>query len=490
MAANSVRKPSVKIQSPSGAVSAEGVTFIASINSTPTVEVVLRRAKAAVVHPLSKEVVEAMKTIQASRFELKDGKPDTTVTADDGNGGLLEFKGFSISPVLEQSTVSSAETVNVVGVDAFLNGLGLSIYHSRSEALRGEELDKLFSATPSRVTGNIVAIMREVTDMLVGNLEATLALAEAPSLKNVILKKHEANKYGLEVWKYILIDSAVKFPDTWAALFKKHPNLGRAVAERVKETLQQKTSSFWDILNSLGSEFLFFYRPQMDGSTGELVRVDKKLRDDGAAKLEAGVTRFSATDGNPTMLPLAGVIIYGTAMPGIRTEESPTSINTPVGQWPVEITPGFFQEIQAPAWLASGAGAFLPFAPKEVLIPQAPGLPPMAGAKKNLDPAGYQKRRAALGKQLVAAEDGLAAILQDFAKVMYFDMKLADSTATLEIPLDFTIKVGVRYNFSTGGEDGGKFSGFVRALRHSLQLQGGATLSSGTVLSLTHITYE
>lgn len=487
MAATSVRKPSVSITSPGGLVSAEGITFIASINSAPTVEVVLRRAKADVVRPLSKDVIAAMKIIQASRFAIRSNTPDTNVIADDGNGGKLVFAGYSVAPVLEQSTVSSAETINVVGSDAFLSGLGLSIYHSRSEQLRDQELETLFRLTPSQATGDIVAIMSEVTNVLVSNLVATLREAESKAHANVIQKKHDANTMGLEVWAYLLSQSDVTFPSTWAALFKKFPNLGKAVVARVKEMLQQKTSSFWDILNGLGAEFLFFYRPMMDGSTGSLVRVDKKLRDDGAKKLDAGVTRFAATDGNPSMLPLAGVIIYGPALEGIREEESPAMINVPVGQFPLELTPGYFQETQAPAWLSASKIGFAPFATAEVLTPAEPGAGPKQ--KKNLDPSEYKKGRENLKKDVEAVSSGLSVILQDLAEVTYKDMQYADSTATLEIPLDFTIEVGVRYNFSTGGEDGGQFSGFVKGLRHSLQLQGGATLSSATTLSLTHINY-
>lgn len=487
MAKTSVRKPSVSITSPGGAVSAEGISFSASVNSAPTVEVLLRRAKVDVVRPLSKEVVAAMKTIQASRFNLKDGKPDTTVIADDGNGGKLTFSGFAISPVLEQSTVSSSETINVVGMDAFLNSLGTSIYHSRSETVRKQELATLFKLTPSRATGDIIAIMSEVTNVLVGNLDATLREVKSDAHKNVIRQKHAANKVGLEVWAYLLSNSDVEFGGLWAALFKKFPNLGKAVVERVKNMLQQKTNSFWDILNGLGSEFLFFYRPMMDGSTGMLTRVDKKLRDDGAKTLDAGVTRFAATDGNPSMLPLAGVILYGPTLQGVRKEEQPSMVNVPVGQYPVEITPGFFQETQAPAWMMASKVGFTPFATAEVLTPAEPG----AGGKekKNLDPSDYKKGQEELLKAIADVSQGLSAILQGLAEVMYKDMKYADSTATLEIPLDFTIEVGVRYNFKTGGEDGGQFSGFVRALRHTLQLQGGVTLSSGTTLSLTHINY-
>lgn len=485
MASKTVRKPSVTITSPGGKVSAEGVTFIAAVNSAPTVEVVLRRAKEVVVRPLSKDVIESMRKIQEARFEFSDGTPDTVVAADDGNGGKLTFQGFAVAPVLEQSTVSSAETVNVVGVDAFLNGLGLSIYQSRPDKLRKEDTTELFESTPSRVTGDIPSLMREVTEVLVKNLDPTVQSAKTEALKTVIRKKHEANSVALKVWYDILKDSNVVFPETWAALFKKHENLGKAIAERVKEMLQQRTNNFWSILNGLGAEFLFFYRPEMDGSSGTLRRSDFKMRNDAATKLDAGVTRFSATDGDPSMLPLAGVIIYGSAVAGLRKEEAIELVSTPVGQWPVAITPGYFAEMQAPAWLSNG-GTFSAFAVKEVERPRTPGN---AGKKKNLDPTDYKARRTGLEKTLEAVSQQLSAILQDFAEIMYHDMRLADSTATLEIPLDFTVKVGVRYRFSTG-DGGGEFTGFVRALRHSLQLQGGVTLTSGTSLSLSHVRYD
>jgi hypothetical protein len=198
------------------------------------------------------------------------------------------------------------------------------------------------------------------------------------------------------------------------------------------------------------------------------------------------VVRFSGTDGHPSMLPLGGVIIYGPALPQIRKEEKPYAVSTVVGQWPVEIDPGYFQEVGAPSWMVSGGGASFESFSTET-APAAPSG--AAGGKKNLDPMNYKERRTGLGEKIVAVENDMSKLLQGLAQVTYDDMKLADSTATLEIPLNFKVEVGVRYKFKTGS-DGGAFSGFVRALRHTLHLQGGTTLTSGTVLSLTHIKYE
>ncbi len=487
MSKTSVRKPSVTITAPGGAVSAEGVVFIASVNSAPTVEVILRRAKDKVVEPLSADVLAAMKAAQEARFRVKSDSPDTTVSIDDGDDGKIEFKGYMVAPVLEHSKVSSAETANVVGVDSFLNGLGLSIYNSRPANVRKEEIDKLFKDTPSRATGDIAKLIQEVTDVLVSNLQATLDKTQTESLKKVIQKKHEANSAALKVWKAILSNSDVRYPE-WQGTFSKLPKLGEAAAERVKEMLQQRTSNFWDVLNGLGSEFLFFYRPKLDGSSGGLVRVDKKVSDDGNKSLDAGVVRFSGTDGSPTMLPLAGTIIYGPTLPRLRKEESPYAVSTVVGQWPVDITAGFFQEVGAPAWLVSGGGgAFESFKTEDSSQPSSGAE---AGAKKNLDPMGYKKRREGLETKLKAVENDMTSILQEFAKVMYEDMRLADSSATLEIPLHLGVEVGYRYKFTTGGENGGTFTAFVRSLKHSLHLQGGTTLTSGTSLSLSHIKYE
>lgn len=478
-----VRKASVTIQSPGGEASAEGITFIAAVNSAPTVEVVLRRAKAKVVKPLTAEVLAAMKAIQTSRFELK-GSPDTTIVAEDGNGGKLTFKGYSVAPVLEQSTISSAETVNVVGEDAFLNGLGLSIYQSRPNEVRKEETTKLFKKTPSRTTGDIAKLIQEVTDVLVSNLDATVQEARTDSNKKVIKLKHAANEPALAVWKKILGNSDVRYPEWQELLTTKAPKLGESVAERTKQLLQQRTSSFWDIVNGLGAEFMFFYRPSVDGTSGRLVRSDKKVVDEAAKNFDAGVTRFTATDGSPSMLPLSGVILYGPALPGLRKEGQPYSAGAVVGQYPVEITAGYFHEGAPPAWL--NAGGYEAFATKKVMTPATPSS---AGEKKNFDPSGYTQRSTGMEEHLEQVGTKLSKILQAYAKVMYDDMRLADSTATLEIPLDFTIQVGIRYTFKMGGEDGGQFTAFVRALRHSLQLQGGQQLASGTVLTLTHVIY-
>ena len=480
MSKTSVRKASVSIQSPDGKVSAESVVFSASINSAPVVEVTLRRGSAGVVTPLSADTIKNMKALQTARFALKNG-PDTVVTADDGNGGKIEFTGYSIAPVLEQSKVSSAEAVNVVGVDSFLNGLNLSIYQSRPDAaLRKEEASVLFAYTPNKVTGDIGALLKEVTEVLVKNLNPTLQLITTQSAQNVVQRKHDANKMALEVWYKILSNSDVRYPE-WQTPFAELPKLGEAAAERTKQLLQQRTFSFWDALNGVMAEFQCFYRPNMDGSSGSLVRADSKTAATGAKTLQAGVIRFSATDGNPGMLPLRGIILWGPTLAKLRVEESAVSASTVVGQWPVEISAGYFQEAAAPSWLSAGAGGnFTPFSVKEVTVPDD---------EDSLDPTAYADHREELVNTLVVAGGHVSTILQAYAKVVYEDMRLADSTATLEIPLDFTIEVGVRYEFSLG-DGGGSFSGFVRALRHSLQLQGGDQLTSGTTLTLTHIIYS
>ncbi len=476
-----VRLASVTINPnlPGGAGSAEGIVINAAIDTVTTVRVILHRAKGRVVRPLSSDMLKAMTAAQQARFQAKT-EPDTTIVAEDGQGGMLTFKGFSVAPVLSQSKTTNEESINVVGTDALLNGLGLSIYGSRTDQFRQETTGSEYTDTPNNKTGNIAQMIREITEVLVGNLQATIDEADVESFKKLLALKHAANAPALAAWYQVLRNSDVKYPE-WKAPFEAHPRLPQAAAERVKEMLQQRSESFWGNIAGLSAEFQFFYKPKIDGTPGAFVRADTKTV--AASKtLPLAATRFTATDGAPQLLPLAGVILYGPTVPGFRLEEDTPSgsTGTIVGSYPELPGVGYYYEGSPPSWLAAG-GDF------ETFVSPPPPAANLVQAVKNFDPELYVAKLAAAANRFLKTDTLISTMLQAYAKVIYDDMRLADSTATLEIPLDFSVEVGTRYTFSLAG--GGRFSGFVRAVQHSLQLSGGNTLQSGTSLTLTHIEY-
>lgn len=475
-----VRKASVEITAPGGKGSAEGITITAAVDTVTSVQVVMHRATGKVVRPLAGTMLKAMADVQKARFEPKV-QPDTSVTASDGNGGTFSFRGYSVAASLGQSKVSNEETIHVIGFDSQLDGLNMSIYGSRADQRRAETPETSYTATPNSKTGNIAQLILEISDVLYGNFQATLDDAQNGPLKELLQRKHESNHLPLEIWTHVLRNSKVDYPE-WAAAFAERPMLRISAAERTKEMLQQKSSSFWSTVAGLGAEFQFFYRPKMTGGPGGFFRADVKTGPP-VRTIPLGVTRFSASDGSTSTLPLAGVVLFGPPQPGWRMEDAPIGTSGAViGRWPPAPATGFYFQSSPPSWLET-AGGFLALAPSAIQGPPAP-----ATAPKNYDPAGYGERRTGLRADGIAAGDLVGQMLQAYAKVMYEDMKYADSTATLELPLDFTLEVGVRYKFELVKE-GASFTGFVRALSHTLQLQGGTSMVSYSTLTLTHVIY-
>lgn len=475
----SVRKPLVVISGPAGDYHAEGITVSAQVDSAPMVSVIVRRGSERVVEPLSSDTLKAMKKAQEERLKPKGRTLDTAVTAEDGNGGKLRFSGYGVTPVLEHSDVDNSEMRSIVGADAFLDALDMSIYRSISKEMREQTDEDLYTRTPSSSSGDIAATLLEVTKVLAGNIDATLSEIETESLKEMVLRQNANNRLPVSAWTKILQNSSVVYGGLEEA-FKSLPELDRALVERMRTMLQQRGSSFWGVLRSIGAEFMFFYKPSLDGQPGKLVKADDKVNG-AVTDYKTSVVRFSGNDGSPSMLPLAAVVILGPSLPAIRRETGEAYMNTVVGRWPTELPPGFIFSTQAPAWVSAGA-QFSDFAPA------AP--PPNESGKKDLDPTVYAAQRAALAKSVADLEEPIIKILQSFARVTFEDMQLADSTASLTVPLDFTVEVGRRYRFKLDSAGGGSFTGFVSALRHTLRLQAGTQILAETALSLTHIKYS
>lgn len=485
MPSNDIRKPTVTITAPGGTVSAEGIVLSASINSAPVANVILRRASNTVEAPLSKDTINRMRELQQLRFAARSGAADSQVNVDDGNGGKLAFKGYLTAPALEHSEDASSETVSVVGQDAIIGILNLSMYLTSPTTLRGEVPNSILP-TPIAEDGNLSNLILRISDAIVNNYQETYNKTLSQPSKDYLEIKHTINNIALPGWRQILRNNALVHA-SWADTLKTYPNVGVQLSERIKALLQQQSANFWDVVNALGAELLFFYRPNVDGSFGAVVsaadKVDDELAIDSADTISDGFVRYSGTDGNRAMLPLTGVVVKGVKLEALRAEVD--ALPNIVGQWPLQLSTGFVQEIAAPAWLVTGAGnAFLPFATRTTYEKLAVRPP-----KKRFNLINYRDRRTQTIKKIeIDGSNSLTTMLQSIAKLTYDDMRLMDSVVSLSVPLNFSVKIGVRYKFHV--EDGGSFNGFVNAVRHSLQLQNGNQLSSGTVLNLSHITYE
>lgn len=476
-----VRKASVIMGGAAGEFHAEGITISAEIDSAPIVSVVARRGSEKVVRPLSSEVMTLMKAAQEARLTPKTSFHDTTVTVTDGNDGTLLFRGYAVSISLEHSGFNNSEVHNVTGSDAFLDGLDMSLYRAPSQELRDEMNEMIYTATPSASEGEVSATMLEIFEVLLSNLSYATDRTESASMLQLLEFQHASNQLPAETFRSILGNSVVNYPN-WKAAFKELPTLDRALVNRLRDMLQQRTGSFWGNLRAIGSEFQFFYKPSVDGSPGMLVRADEKVKGKERA-YATSVIRFNASDGTASMLPLAAVVVIGPSVAALRAEKAAAITATVVGRWPDQLPPGYAFTTQAPAWMVAGADM-------TDLTPAEDPSPPSEPPKKNLDPADYEARLKGAVTSLRDLETPIETILRDYAKVMFDDMQLADSTATLTMPLDLTLEVGVRYRFNLDSKGGSSFAGFVRALRHSLRLESGTQVAAETTLTLTHLKYD
>jgi hypothetical protein len=74
------------------------------------------------------------------------------------------------------------------------------------------------------------------------------------------------------------------------------------------------------------------------------------------------------------------------------------------------------------------------------------------------------------------------ALVQSYAKSVYYDAALSGSTAQFRLPLDLSWEVGSRYDMSAG--DGSLFRGYLSGLEHSIS-RG----EMNTTLDFTHVEF-
>lgn len=473
MAEAELRKPSVVLVTEGGQASAEGISITLEVDTVPAATMTLHRGEE-IQKPLAADVIARMRQYQATRLAGKSA-PDTQIEVSDGAGNTLVFVGYAAAPVLGISKGSTNEQIHVVGKDSIMDSLDLSIYDPLPA--RTEEIDRTegYTQTPIETDGDVPRMISEIVDTIFSNYPATLENTDRESFKRLLTAQHAIN--GAEPYTAlsdILFRSDVKY-ESWPALISEYPILSTAIVQHTLEMLQQASGSFWSTLNGLMQDFQMFYRPDPEAS-GALFRNDLKLTGETAKTIH--ITQAQITDGSQRLLQLGGVVVIGPVMADYFAEEQESlEKGGIVGQWPEVLGKGFIKRLPPPAWITCGGQ--LPFSEVDEKA---------EASNKVYDIAVYVAALAGIKLKMKKADKTIGEkVLSEYARVIYTDKRLADSTATISIPLDVSIKVGMRYRFQL--EDGGSFVGFLRGLTHSLQLQGGKTLNQGTQLFLTHIEF-
>lgn len=476
-----------------GEYSPVGLRMDMNVNSFPSVVASIAPdsagaeagASGSVVVPISSAVISRIARLQEARLAGRVD-PDFDVTAEDGRGGSLHYQGFISAPLLDITKVSTTDQLSSVGHVGALDALDLSIYDAGYELAREEASDSL-DPLPSASDGDLPKLLADITDVLVKNYDLVLAAEHRPVAQTMLEIQHEINNDGpLALWKAILAASDVQF-ESWTEACKTCPPLARELSERVKSVLKSQTPGFWSKINGLLADFQMIYVPEFNGP-GKFRRADVRVDDESAATVEASVSGLGVVDGSPKILQIGGVVMMGASAPADRPESSEGFEGGRVVAYaPDPLRRGYIHRANPPFWLLREGG--IPVLGSEVEESSA------VDGKVNLSLADRAKRQEQ-GLAYKAKVDTVSeGVMTEMCEIMFKDMQLANSTTSLNLPLDFSVNayIGNRVRIQLkekDGSDGGSFTAFVAGISHSIDLRQGKELNSSTQMRLTHAKYS
>lgn len=469
-------------------LSPEGLRFSLGVNTFPAVTAMVADTSGKVVKkPVSSQVLDRIGGYQSRRLAGRN-EPDFFVTAEDGIGNSMDYEGFTAAPVLDLTKVSTSDKITTVGYDAFLDALDLSIYDASVSADRPETT--FLKPVPAAKDGDLPGVLQQVTDALVKNYEASLEMQTTDIAKERITIQHEINESGpLGLWKQILFSSDVTFL-RWEDAFKQAPGLGTVLTEKVKEILMAGSPGFWNKVRSIMSAFQLYYVPDFNGP-GYFVRMDEKVGEP-SGTIDASVTGLTVADGSPKILQPGGVVMEtGSTMinpGGLRLESLADLLEERVvGYYPKPLQSGYIHQVEPPFWLMDNGHLSLFDTNAENLTTSDVEV---ATVDFSLD---ARKKRVQEADEFLAELVATSqSILEEYCEIIFKDIQLAHSTASLTLPLNFSTNdhIGKRVTVNILGDGGGSFTAFVTGVDHGVDLVKGKSINTYTKVQLSHCDYS
>lgn len=463
-----------------GEYSAEGLSVRLSVNNVATVRVDVAAGaedEVTVLAPVSADVIERIGNLQKARLAGRV-EPDLTITADDGLGGQMTFNGFLSAPVLDFSSGRTIDQVTGVGVDSLLESLHLGIYdggykHAREEA----GLDPELAEIPAADTGDIIGIIKQVTEALVSNYQATVDAVTGEGKLEVLKLRHELNEAkALELWYTLLGNSTLEFKS-----IKEAADLfADSLPLLIWSTLQSRTPGFWNVIRQLMSLFHMHYIPSLEG-TGRFERVDTTVAEP-EGSIQVGVIGVNVSDGSSYVTQPGGVIMSSAARDAYRTDTQLSGQEEIVAYYPKPLVSGFIHEEVPPMWIVRAVGD------RASVKDDTPDT-------RVFDLELFLTKFEEYKKEEQASNDAATKVLEELCEVIFKDIQLANSVASLTLPLDFSQNknIGKRVRVEIQGppgEEGGSFTAFVSSIAHDMRLRGGKQLLAVTTISCTHVKYD
>lgn len=456
----------------------ECVDINISVNSAATATLQLgQETQDVVVEPLAAEVLKQIKDMQTARLAGVT-EPTLSLYVNDDVYGKFDMKGFLASPMLEISDGNIGFQVNVLDKASMLDGLDLSIYDSPNAGYRQAERAQDFP----KPTGDVCKLLSEWTDKLVGNYDTAYKFESDPVKKSIIQMRHTLNNSGpLKIWRKILEDSRVTHR-TWQDLITDHPAGGRHISDKARSMLCTKSSGFWNVVNMLMSGFQMYYKPEPNGEGyGKFCKNSDKAENP-RGSLTLDIINLNVRDGSSRILQVGGVVIEGGGSTRYRSGERGTPGGSCAGVYPDPIKTGYIHSDVAPIWLVDASGVPILGSSIDTEKSKAPG-----SEAPNLNIGEYKERLKEGETHVDKIEVKRSSIMTEVCEQIFKDMQLQDSVLSARVPLNLTINVGERKNIQLG--DSGSVTGFVQAIRHSIDLRQGRELDSFSQITITHVEY-
>lgn len=419
--------------------------------------------------PTAKELIAKIAAAQAAMFEQPK---EVQVAVNDGGEGSLIFKGYDTGPHHSIYFGGVANGKTIVNRCSRLFFLNTSIYQppfssgqntGQNKKPYAESLNKLEAAE------NPCDALKIVLQELIKNFEQAQGQYAQTTAHKIRLKIHEYNKKILEEEWYPILEASTESSIKSFSSIMSNVVLKMPFYDYIASVYLSGSDDFSVLISQFESAFMMRFLPSMDGSTpGKFIPMSKLVED--AESKEVNITSLSLTPG-----PRQFLITTGVAMRGLPSTDKPYAQSLrPSGvdavTWPEELPPtGQTKVVQMPPWLPSD-------------------IQPTKVDNKGLDLNAQANLKAILALYDVSvglAEDVVAQICTDIARLTYINVSLQNSSASIVSPLDLSWELGKRYEVKQAGGSA-LFAGFLSNIQHVVS-SNPSSPQAYTQLTFSHV---
>lgn len=417
------------------------------------------------IKPTAEELITKVADAQNAMFEepvqktvlLNDGKNDST------------FRGYDSGPHYSIMLGGVNNGKNIVHRAARLDFINTSIYvPTTGEEPYKEGGEDLIGLTPT-------AVMRSVLENIIKSWERSKEdsyATEDPVSNSIRDRIHAANiRIITEEW-YPALDASVDVTlDGFSELLSSSVSVREKLEEVVTSVYLSGAEGFVTKISQFESLFQIRFIPDPEGQiSGKFISFKSmvNLPQDKSVYIRT----LTMAAGPRKFLVPTSVVVKGLPKNNAYKESSP-SAGTSVACWPAAIpATGQAVTVQAPAWV-----------PNEILAES------LELTGDNLDIAQTLPSLRAVDAQIKSNHDTLIRVLQDYARCVYNNIALGDSSVTITTLLDFSWQIGFRYKVSqvnNSGESPILFDGFLRDVQHTLN-SSPQRVDATTMLTFSHV---